>query len=246
VRPTVGWVEPDEKGALRWGYEVIPGKEKELLSYLYEFLPYSPQQVLGRAVAARMQAGAAATAMTVRFARAVVPPYEHLATFRASRAMALLAAETPHLELKETRRFLIPGPFNNKEVDTAKWRKFAQAWTQKNVVDQLTKLRRALGKPTRTWTTTLPTQGVYADLALGVCSGAEDYLEITRQFDLELKRMEITRLKLEAEKLRLENDALEQGKPQVLVESDSDSTSVNLDLNIPEPPSKVEITKPGS
>jgi hypothetical protein len=244
VRPTVGWVEPDEKGALRWGYEVVPGKEKELLTYLYEFLPYSAQQVLGRAVAARMQAGAAATAMTVRFARTVVPPYQRLATFRASRAMALIAAETPHLELKETKTFLIPGPFNNKEVDREKWRKFAESWTQKNVVDQLVKLRKDLGKPTSMWTTTLPTQGVYADLALGVCSGAEDYLEITRQFDLELKRMEIKRLQLEAEKLRLENDAYGQGQPQVLVESDSDSTSVNLDLSVGEPPSKVEIKKP--
>ncbi len=247
VHPTLGWIEPDEKGALRWGYEVIPDKEKELLAYLYEFLPYSPQQLLGRAVAARMQPGAAVTAMTARFARAVVPPYERLATFHASRAMALLTGETPHLELKESSKLLIAGPFRNRDVaDAAKWRKFAEEWTQKNVVDQLAKLRQNLGKPTTTWTTTLPTQGVYADLALGVCSGAEDYLEITRQFDLELKRMEISRLQLEAEKLRLENNALEQGRPQVLVESDADNTSLKLDLTVPEPPSTIEIKKTGN
>ena len=85
---------------------------------------------------------------------------------------------------------------------------------------------------------------MYSDLALGVCSGAEDYLEIARQFDLELKRLEIEKLKLEVAKLRLENQGLQAGKPQLLVETDAQTTSVNLTLNVPDASSKVEIKKP--
>jgi hypothetical protein len=247
VRPTPGWVEPDEKAALRWGYEVMPDREKDLLTYLYEFLPYSPQQILARAVAARMQPVPAVSAMTARFARAVVPPYNRFVTGADARARTLLAAETTHLELEETKKLLISGPFRDKEVvDEEKWRKFAAEWTQTHVIDQLVNLRKNLDKPTRTWTTTLPTQGVYADLALGICSGAEDYLEITRQFDLELKRIEIRRLELEAEKLRLETDALGQGKPQVSVVTDADTTSVSLEFAMPESPTNVEVKKPGA
>jgi hypothetical protein len=246
VRPTPGWVEPDETAALRWAYEVIPGREKELLTYLYTFLPYSAQQILGRAAGARMQLSSAVSAITARFARAVTPPYERLTAERAERARRLLAAETRHLQLQETSTFLIPGPFEGVEyIDQEKWRAFAEAWTDENVINQLTKLREGLNEPTRTWTTTLPTQGVYTDLALGICSGAEDYLEITRQFDLELKRMEIRKLRLELQKLRLENEAFEQGKPQVSVATEAETTSVNLEFAIPESPSRVAVTKPG-
>ncbi len=47
LRPTSGWVEPDENGTLRWAYEVIPGQEVALLKYLYQFVPFSLMQVVG-------------------------------------------------------------------------------------------------------------------------------------------------------------------------------------------------------
>jgi hypothetical protein len=242
VRPTPGWVDPDEKGALRWGYEVVEGKERELLAFLYEFLPYSPQQLLARA-RSNMGTAAAVRAITGRFSRTVVPDFAQL----AAPMMARLPLETPELELADTRTVLVPGPFYNADIsDPERWHQQAQAWIQEHVVGELAKLRANLGTPTKKWKSVLPTQGMYSDLALGICSGAEDYIEINRQFDLEMKRLEIQRLQLELEKLRLENGALQAGEPQVLVQTDAESTSVNLDLSLAETPSKVEIKKPGS
>ncbi|MFF4879504.1 hypothetical protein [Micromonospora sp. NPDC000668] len=242
VRPTPGWVEPDEKGALRWGYEVVEGKEHDLLAFLYEFLPYSPQQLLARA-RSNMSTVAAVRAMTGRFARAVVPNFEQLAAPR----IAHVSLETPELELADTRTVLVRGPFHGADItDAERWRQQAEAWIQEHVVGELIRLRANLGAPTKQWKSVLPTQGVYADLALGLCSGAEDYIEINRQFDLELKRLEIQRLQLEVEKLHLENGALQAGKPQVLVQTDAETTSVKLDLSLAETPSKVEIKKPGN
>lgn len=243
VRPASGWIEPDEKGALRWAYEVIEGKERDLLQYLYEFMPYSPQQLLARAVAANMKTVAAAKALTATFARAVVPSLERSSALRAAR----VEVDLPRLDLQPSDSILVPGPFYNVPASTPDgWREFAGRWVDKQVIEQLDKLREGLGSPTKSWKTVLPTQGVYSDLALGICSGAEDYLEIARQFDLELKRLEIEKLKLEVAKLRLENQGLQAGKPQVLVETDAQSTSVNLTLNVPDASSKVEIKKPGA
>lgn len=39
VQPSDGWVEPDENGNFRWAYEIIPGKEKAFLKYMYHFVP---------------------------------------------------------------------------------------------------------------------------------------------------------------------------------------------------------------
>lgn len=235
VRPTPGWVEPDEKGALRWGYEVVEGKEAELLAFLYGFLPYSPQQVLSRATQAKMTTSAAFKAMTSVFARAVVPNFERLAVFRSTRTML----EAPLLQLDPTQNILIPGPFYKADASSPeKWQEFAKNWVKKQVIDELAKLRASIGQPTKTWKTVLPTHSVYSDLALGVCSGGEDYIELTRQFDLELKRLEIRRLELELAKLQA-------GKPQVLVQTDAQTTSVNLELKMPDAASDVEIKKPG-
>lgn len=242
VRPTPGWVEPDEKGALRWGYEVVEGKEAGLLEFLYEFLPYSAQQVMARA-RPKMSSVVAMRAMTARFEHAIVPSMDRLATMR----MARVSMEIPELELEDTQSILVPGPFYQANAgDTDAFRRRVKDWIQSQVVDQLVRLREPLGTPTKKWKSVLPTQGVYADLALGLCSGAEDYIEINRQFDLELKRLEIQRLTLELEKLRLEKDALQAGKPQILVETDAATTSVKLDLSLAEAPSNIAIKKPGS
>jgi hypothetical protein len=242
VRPTPGWVEPDEKGALRWGYEIVEGKEAGLLEFLYEFLPYSAQQVMARA-RPKMSSVVAMRAMTARFERAIVPSMDRLATMRTAR----VSLEIPELELEDTRSILVPGPFYQANAgDPDAFRTRVKEWIQSQVVDQLIRLREPLGTPTKKWKSVLPTQGVYADLALGLCSGAEDYIEINRQFDLELKRLEVQRLTIELEKLRLEKDALQAGKPQVLVETDATNTSVKLDLSLAEAPSNIAIKKPGS
>jgi hypothetical protein len=82
------------------------------------------------------------------------------------------------------------------------------------IIDRLKALRdpEKIGKPFDNWKVTMPTHGVYADVALGICSGAEDYYEVQRQFDLEIKKLEIEKLKLEAEKLRLKNTLIEGGR----------------------------------
>src|SRR5262249_6708007 len=110
------------------------------------------------------------------------------------------------------------------------------------VVDELAAVRKTLGDVGQ-WTATLPTHGVYADVSIGVCSGAEDYYEIQRQFDLESKRLDIGRLRLEVEKLSLENQAFAQGKvpDSLVVDNAGGTTTLNVDVALQKLPSKVEV-----
>jgi hypothetical protein len=152
--------------------------------------------------------------------------------------------ESSHLQLIDTKSVLVDGPFKGTDTsDAAEWLKKTEEWTELHVVGELTHLRENLGKPTTTWRTTLPTQGVYADLSLGRCSGAEDYIEITRQYDLEIKRLEIKRLELETERLRVENEGLAGGKPNVLVTTNADATTVNLEVATANAASHLEVRK---
>lgn len=93
------------------------------------------------------------------------------------------------------------------------------------------------------WVATLPTHGVYAETMLGRCSGGEDYIEISRQYDLDAKRLEIEKLKLDVEKLRLENQLLAQGQPpsSLVVQNAPEKTAVKLELGPGNLPGKVEF-----
>ncbi|MCB2176708.1 MAG: hypothetical protein KQH57_12925 [Actinomycetales bacterium] len=85
------------------------------------------------------------------------------------------------------------------------------------------------GRPAQ-YTVTSPTQGVYADLSLGVCSGAEDYIEVNRQFDLEKKDLEIALLKAKLENALLTNALVGKASAQKL-EVVTDTTG-DVDLSI--------------
>jgi len=76
------------------------------------------------------------------------------------------------------------------------------------------------------------TYGTYAETMLGRCSGLEDYMEIQRQFDLEIKQKEIEKLKLEVEKMRLENQLLEQGKSLSSVTITNPPAQAALKVNV--------------
>ena len=69
---------------------------------------------------------------------------------------------------------------------------------------------------------------------LGLCSGCEDYFEVQRQFDLELKKLEVAKLELEIEKLKLQNQhySTTGSVSTVVVKNPTDKTSVNLDLEL--------------
>lgn len=136
-------------------------------------------------------------------------------------------------------RIASAGPF--KGITTAA---FAGAVTDfvRDVGAKLAEVRDVTN-PVQSWSATIPTQGVYADLTLGICSGAEDYLEIQRQFDLETRKLEIEKLRCEIEKMKLENLRLQSGEPALVIQSDAAKTSLNLSFG--EPATSVKIQEPG-
>jgi hypothetical protein len=242
VRPIDGWVASDEKGKIRWGYEVIDGREADLLEFLYPRLPNSPSEMASRIGKTGLDRGTALDLAGRRFAESSErSPVSR--PVRLSGAM-LTRRSVPRMEIPEldTSKIATQGPFNGTPIAT-----FRTA-VSSFVADITTKLAdvRTVQNPVQTWVATLPTQGVYSDLSLGVCSGAEDYLEIQRQFDLETRKLEIEKLKCEIEKLKLENQRLQGGEPSLVIQSDADQTSVNLNFTAPgETPAGVKIQTPG-
>jgi hypothetical protein len=114
-------------------------------------------------------------------------------------------------------------------------------------IEQLEQVKNSIGVVSESeWKTTLPTQGLYAETMLGSCSGGEDYIEINRQFDLELKKLEVERLHLEVEKLRIQNEQLSEGGKQVIgFENAPNATTLNVDMNLNAKPgeTRVEFSK---
>jgi len=227
VHPTPGWVEPDNSGLLRWGYEILPEKVEACLTYLYQFVPYDAMQMIALLV---HKGGLSLDKAT--------------STVMALRRGETFKAETP-LATRENDKILVAGPFSGLSI-----KEFHESnlpdWVH-NIVTQYESAQELKGpvpvdgEPN--WKTTLPTQGVYSDLAIGICSGGEDYYEIQRQFDLELKKMEIEKLKLEVEKLKIVNDLLEQGKSatSVVIKDPTDKTAINLDLSVGQGSAVVEV-----
>jgi|GEM_PF-2123800 len=241
VRPSPGWIEPDGTGKLRWAYEVVPGQENNVLNYLYQFLPYSVQQMLARTDAAEVDRTTAYQAVVSWFKQATVPNYrtQVLREITASSQVPSLLAlgTTLSLKLEPSEEVLVSGPFYGKTIGP-EFEEAVSEWVQ-GITDEFQSLKpqdEDRGDIKGAWKTTLPTHGVYADLALGVCSGAEDYYEIQRQFDLELKKLEI-------EKLKLELQLLQQGKSldSVVIENPTDNTTIKLDIGVPKTPATVEI-----
>jgi hypothetical protein len=106
---------------------------------------------------------------------------------------------------------------------------------------------RSVENPVHSWQPTLPTQGVYADLTLGVCSDAEDCLEIQRQFDLENQKLQLERLRCEIDKLKLETQRLQNNEPSLVIESDADQNSVHLHFTAPgDVPPGIKVQPPGT
>ncbi len=244
VQPSPGWVEPDQNAALRWGYEIIPGLEDQALMYLYKFVPYSAAQMIARALSGGVEHEVAYEAIGAKYvAASIAGPLRKpsVSSLEAGTAARTTAAT---VQVHDTDKILIPGPFHGWSFEDFKLR--IPDWV-KSIINQFQGLERGPikvdGKDT--WTTTLPTQGVYSDLALGICSGAEDYYEIQRQFDLELKRAEIEKLKLEVAKLELEKQFMEQGKPEssVLIKNPTDNVAISLGVNASNTSTQVEIQK---
>jgi len=101
-----------------------------------------------------------------------------------------------------------------------------------NVLSELTATRALIGPvEDGVWNTSLPTNGIYAEVMLGLCSGGEDYIEINRQFDLELKQLEIERLKLELEKMRLVNERISTDhRRELVITNPTENSRVNLNV----------------
>lgn len=223
VTPVRGWVVADADAELRWGYQVIHGKEEAFLRFLYDYVPYSESQFVALLTA---------TAVDVQAA---------LASVRAG--------ETVRTPLTSGGRVRARGPFDGLRIRDFATRALP-AWVS-DIMSQYKALAQDVGTRLGVdgqdhFAVTLPTAGIHADLSLGFCSGAEDYYEIQRQFDLELKKLEVEKLKAEVEKLTLMNQAFQQGKPDVLVTSPSAPASVSVNVTAGEPPFSIGIAEDGT
>ena len=120
---------------------------------------------------------------------------------------------------------------------------FVPESSAEEIVTSMTRVREEARKGiiAERWKVTLPTSGVHADLSLGICSGAEDYFEAQRYFDLELKRLEVERLKLELKRAQIRNEAIEEGQPTVRVSGATASTAVNIGVSSSEHPVSVAV-----
>ena len=276
VRPTPGWIEPDEAGGLRWGYEIFRDREPGALAFLYGFLPTSPIQLAALVEAAGADRSSALLATATRYAQAVQPSYLSVPPAQL-RTVTLLAPGATAPSAVDNDMILVPGPFHNTRIILAQRPAVAVAggfangsgqaaqlatggggvnsFGQKaqilitNVIANLSAVRDQIdnpenNKPTE-WSTTVPTHGVYADLSLGVCSGAEDYIEIQRQLDLE-------RRQLENERLRLENQRLAAGQPvpALTVDDQTGRAQLRVDVDVNDgaaaAPSRIDIRNSGS
>lgn len=229
VRPTSGWVEPDENGEIRWAYEVIPGQEVELLKYLYQFVPFSPMQIVG--------------ILTFKG----LDPKQAMNTFLASKPDEVMSVNVPRSTIIRAE-----GPFKGMAINKFN-EEVLPGWVQ-HIVVQLDQAKRTKGlvnvEEKDHYKVTLPTQGVYADLALGVCSGVEDFYAIQRQFDLETKKLEIEKLKLEVEKLKIQNQQLQQSPVgnNIVIQDPPANSTLELNVGVPQTQAattvKYEKTKP--
>ncbi|WP_340111980.1 hypothetical protein [Maribellus mangrovi] len=251
VRPTPGWVEPDQTGALRWAYEVVPGQENALLNYLYGFLPFSVKQIVGQAMLTGLDYMAAYQSVLNRFEEATLPSItprlnQMPKPTTGDRLLSRTLKGAAPLKIDKTSQILVTGPFYGKKL--AEVKELIPNWVN-GIVEQLDRVKSTVGviqvDGQDTWKTTLPSQAIYSDLALGICSGAEDFYEVQRQFDLELKKLQIEKLQVEVDKLTLEKTMLEQGKnvSSVIVSNPPEQSSLTLDVNVGSTPTKVEFNK---
>lgn len=244
VRPVDGWVASDEKGEIRWGYEVIVGKEADLLAFLYPRLPNSSSEMSRRISHGGVELAVAADIVARRLLETSEPPLLRGAAARLARS-ARAARPAPRAEMPEidATRIATEGPFMGKTL--AEFHSDLPRFIN-DVMTQLDGVRTGNEEPVETWEAVLPSQGVYADLTLGICSGAEDYLEIQRQFDLETRKLEIEKLKCEIEKMKLENQATANGTPAMVIETGADQTTLALNFTTDTLPSSVKVQAPGS
>ncbi|WP_437602920.1 hypothetical protein WMF28_14930 [Sorangium sp. So ce590] len=241
VRPISGWVASDEKGAIRWGYEVVDGQETKFLDYLYSLLPFSASELKAQVTQGGVDASTAAELVADRFAAVSERSAAQKGT-RLTKARRI-SRKAPGVEPPRPsgKTLAAEGPFKGKTIEQfaaelPDWIRDIQA----TLVDL-----RDVKNPVASWKATLPTQGVYSDLTLGVCSGAEDYYEIQRQFDLESRKLEVEKLKLQIEKLRLENQRLQAGEPSIIIGSDASETSLKLNITAGEQAPSVKVQSPG-
>jgi hypothetical protein len=242
VQPSPGWVEPDSSGALRWGYEVRTGHESDLLQFLYQYVPTSIGETVARALAAKMDPAQAPVAAVNKFRESLVPDTK---TAVASQRFSLPPIATvSQLAVAQVSTLLGPGQFHGTQLLDFSTKVDSVVAT---IASEWAAAQQLIGS-TSSWMTVLPTHGVYADLALGICSGAEDYIAVQRQFDLELKKLDIEKAKLELARLALENQILLSGKPlsSLTIQNPVSGTTIDLNLGMPTEPTTVAFETSGT
>lgn len=220
VRPSPGWVETDESGRIRWAFEITPSLEVIALNYLYQFVPFQFLQLVGTLLDAGEELSDANNKALKFYAGHVID------------------------ELREMpKTIMVSGPFHGIDINTFEEEALPK-WVD-DIISQFEETKEMIGPVIvdgeEFQKVTLPSNGVHADLSLGLCSGAEDYYEIQRQFDLEIKKLEVEKLKLEVEKLKILNKSLEKEKPDVLIKNPSEKTSVNLNISSSDMPIEVDL-----
>ncbi len=167
------------------------------------------------------------------------PPPEMAKISVVKEKLSLDEIETVRTEIVVPRFHFLQG------VKTADFTKKIKS-VKENVIEQFIEARKNLNPEQliESWPMAIPTYGIYAETMLGKCSGCEDYFEIQRQFDLELKKLEVEKLNLEVEKLKILNQKTEQtpAGSTVTIKNPPEKSSVQLNVDITPGEEKTEVS----
>jgi hypothetical protein len=184
-RPDAVRFTNEEQARAIYAYEVVPGfvgakpeGMKQLLAYLFGYL--SP---------------------------ASPPP--HMARLDIVKESDFLKSRGKGLDTVKPRTEAMLVPLVSF-LSTVPLEQFAEKITSvaDRIVHDFVDVVQDVGERQDSWTFVIPSNGIFAETTLGLCSGCEDYYEVQRQFDLELKQLEIRKMELENERLRLRNERL--------------------------------------
>jgi hypothetical protein len=186
TEPLPELTEPDLYGERHYVYRIFPDKVKTLLNYLFHFFEYGSKEPAKLALN-----------ITEASPGSMIIPKSHFL------------------------RKAIEDPIDEDTLDEIRAGYLSEAGkTMKRIEEECIEARKSIGKPLSAKTgevleaetgeeilmRMIPTHGVYTESMLGKCSGCEDYFEIQRQLDIELKMQKLEKTKLENEQLRLINE----------------------------------------
>ena len=163
-------------------------------------------------------------------------PPEHMARLPFLKERDFLSARTEGMQaVRHSEAMLIPIVSFLSQVPVEQFAEKIESVAQR-IVHDFVEVVQNVGERQDSWTAAIPSNGVFAETMLGMCSGCEDYYEVQRQFDLELKKLEIEKMKLANARAELENARFGQdGVDGVFaLKGAPEKTVLNLNVDLPE------------